>query len=137
MNTVIDAYRSELIAFVQATYSDIQGNSIQSEIPCLGFNIAYGVTTAQSIMYEPCLCIILQGSKEVGFGNKMYRYDPYQYLLASTHIPSDIKIGDHSRVINLGDWIYSFTYGVLDGKKFELKQFRGDGSNILRYNYDL
>jgi len=97
MNTVIDAYRSELIAFVQATYSDIQGNSIQSEIPCLGFNIAYGVTTAQSIMYEPCLCIILQGSKEVGFGNKMYRYDPYQYLLASTHIPSDIKILEASK----------------------------------------
>ena len=59
------------------------------------------------------------------------------FIFGHRHIPSDIKIGDHSRVINLGDWIYSFTYGELDGDKFELKQFRGDGSNILKYNYNL
>jgi UDP-2,3-diacylglucosamine hydrolase len=59
------------------------------------------------------------------------------FIFGHRHIPSDIKIGDHSRVINLGDWIYSFTYGELDGGKFELKQYRGDGSNILKLNYKL
>jgi UDP-2,3-diacylglucosamine hydrolase len=54
------------------------------------------------------------------------------FIFGHRHIPSDINIGGQSRVINLGDWIYSFTYGVLDGKKFELKQFRGDGKNIIR-----
>jgi UDP-2,3-diacylglucosamine hydrolase len=57
------------------------------------------------------------------------------FIFGHRHIPSDIKIGDHSRVINLGDWIYSFTYGELDGKEFELKQFRGTGENILRFDY--
>jgi UDP-2,3-diacylglucosamine hydrolase len=54
------------------------------------------------------------------------------FIFGHRHIPSDLKIGDDSRVINLGDWIYSFTYGVLDGKEFELKQYRGDGKNIIR-----
>jgi UDP-2,3-diacylglucosamine hydrolase len=56
------------------------------------------------------------------------------FIFGHRHIPSDIKIGEHSRVINLGDWIYSFTYGVLEAEKFELKQFRGDGKNIIRFD---
>ena len=57
------------------------------------------------------------------------------FVFGHRHIPWDIKLGDKCRVINLGDWIYSFTYGVLDGKNFELKQFKGNGEGIVRKSY--
>jgi UDP-2,3-diacylglucosamine hydrolase len=57
------------------------------------------------------------------------------FIFGHRHIPWDIKIEKQSRVINLGDWIYSFTYGELDGNIFELKQYRGTGENILRFDY--
>lgn len=52
-------------------------------------------------------------------------------LCLVTGISWDLQIGK-SRVINLGDWIYSFTYAVFDGDSLELKQFEGDGANIRR-----
>ncbi|QQS52419.1 MAG: UDP-2,3-diacylglucosamine diphosphatase [Bacteroidota bacterium] len=57
------------------------------------------------------------------------RYD--YFVFGHRHIPWDLQIGK-SRVINLGDWIYSFTYAVFDGDSLELKQFEGDGANIRR-----
>jgi UDP-2,3-diacylglucosamine hydrolase len=53
------------------------------------------------------------------------------FIFGHRHIPSDIKLGENSRIINLGDWISSFTYGVFDDGNFSLNQYRGDGSNIL------
>jgi UDP-2,3-diacylglucosamine hydrolase len=45
------------------------------------------------------------------------------FVFGHRHYPLDMKIAENSRYINLGDWIYNFTYGVLDGKQFELKKF--------------
>jgi UDP-2,3-diacylglucosamine hydrolase len=54
------------------------------------------------------------------------------FIFGHRHIPWDLQLNEHSRIINLGDWIYSFTYAVFDGEKLELKQFEGDGSKIRR-----
>jgi UDP-2,3-diacylglucosamine hydrolase len=45
------------------------------------------------------------------------------FIFGHRHYPLDIKISENSRYINLGDWIYNFTYAVLDGQQFELKKF--------------
>ena len=46
----------------------------------------------------------------------------YDYLVfGHRHLPIDFKINDHSRYINLGDWIKYFSYGVFDGNNLELK----------------
>ena len=55
------------------------------------------------------------------------------FVFGHRHIPYDYLIGNNSHVINLGDWIYSFTYAVFDGNTLELKQFEGNGKNIIRY----
>ncbi len=39
-----------------------------------------GVTT-------PSFCVIAQGCKEIHLGEETYRYDPYQYLLATVELP--------------------------------------------------
>ena len=43
------------------------------------------------------------------------------FIFGHRHIPYEIRIGNKSKVINLGDWINNFTYGVLDEKGFQLK----------------
>jgi len=45
------------------------------------------------------------------------------FIFGHRHLPMNIKVGEHSAYVNLGDWITYFTYGVFDGTSFELKKF--------------
>jgi UDP-2,3-diacylglucosamine hydrolase len=75
---------------------------------------------------------------QIVFAKQVLKKEHYDiFVFGHRHIPFDIQLGDRSRVVNLGDWIYSFTYGVLDGNKFELLQYEGKGENILRFRYEL
>ena len=48
----------------------------------------------------------------------------FDYLIfGHRHLPLDLPINGKSRYINLGDWIRYFSYGVFDGKEFELKYY--------------
>lgn len=53
------------------------------------------------------------------------------FVFGHRHIPFDIRIGEQSRVICLGDWIGNFTYGVFDGEQFHLKQYLEDQGEII------
>ena len=52
--------------------------------------------------------------------SKHYDY----FVFGHRHLPMEIKIGNNSSYFNLGDWINHFTYGVFDGEKFELEEFK-------------
>ena len=45
------------------------------------------------------------------------------YIFGHRHLPLDLKVGDHSRYINLGEWVNYYSYAVFDGGKLELKTF--------------
>jgi UDP-2,3-diacylglucosamine hydrolase len=45
------------------------------------------------------------------------------YIFGHRHLPLDIKVGDHSRYVNLGEWVNYFTYAVFDGSDVQLKEF--------------
>jgi UDP-2,3-diacylglucosamine hydrolase len=45
------------------------------------------------------------------------------FVFGHRHLPLDIQLNDTSKYINLGDWIQYYTYGVFDGKNFELKKY--------------
>lgn len=49
-------------------------------------------TELTSLVYEPCLCIIAQGSKEVILAGESYRLDPAQFLLVSVDLPVDARV---------------------------------------------
>lgn len=51
--------------------------------------------------------------------NKHYDY----FIFGHRHLPLDLKVGENSRYLNLGEWINYSTYGVFDGKNLELKKF--------------
>jgi UDP-2,3-diacylglucosamine hydrolase len=77
-----------------------------------------------------------QKELQIVFARQKLKEEHFDYFIfGHRHIPWDIKIGNNSRLINLGDWIYSFTYGELDGGNFSLKQYKGDGQNIVRAEY--
>jgi UDP-2,3-diacylglucosamine hydrolase len=45
------------------------------------------------------------------------------YIFGHRHLPLDIKIGDRSRYINLGEWVNYTTFAIYDGEQVELKSF--------------
>jgi len=45
-----------------------------------------------SVVYEPALCVIAQGSKRVMFGDQEYRYDAARYLLIAADVPATARI---------------------------------------------
>ncbi len=45
------------------------------------------------------------------------------YIFGHRHLPIEFEISDKSRYVNLGDWINSFTYGVLDGNDMMVKRY--------------
>ncbi len=75
---------------------------------------------------------------QIVFAKQMLKKEHFDvFIFGHRHIPFDVQLGDKSRVVNLGDWIYSFTYGILNGSHFELKQYKGKGENIIRQRYEL
>ena len=69
----------------------------RSDINSLDFYISDKTHDFISAVYEPSLCIILQGAKEIGFGDDMHGYDEQTYALASTHVPLNVSLKDASK----------------------------------------
>ena len=46
------------------------------------------------------------------------------FVFGHRHLPLEIELTENSKYVNLGDWIGYFTYGVFDGEKLELKEFK-------------
>jgi hypothetical protein len=46
---------------------------------------------------HPSLCVMAQGAKVVHLGDRVYRYDPYHYLLFTAELPIAGEIVEASR----------------------------------------
>ena len=45
------------------------------------------------------------------------------FVFGHRHLPLDLKVGENSQYINLGEWMNYQTYAVFDGSKLELKEW--------------
>ncbi len=45
-------------------------------------------TTPVPTLYEPMLCVVLQGAKQVMIGDRVLRYDPASYFVATLELPA-------------------------------------------------
>jgi len=45
------------------------------------------------------------------------------FIFGHRHLPIDFQLTDHSRYVNLGDWITYFSYAVLDNQSLQLKYY--------------
>ena len=94
MGSNLDNYRQELKRMVQSKY--VGSERIETAIDALCFYHISKPTEMLATLYEPSVCIIIQGAKEVGIGDKLIEYDPHTYLLASTHLPAQVRIVEAS-----------------------------------------
>ena len=90
MHNQLEKYKSEMIQTIKTIYN-LDG-AVQSKIQNLDFYFSKQPTEQINIMYEPSLCVILQGKKAVGFGDETLSYNTKEYLIASTHLPAKMKI---------------------------------------------
>lgn len=99
MKEGIEKFRVDTLDLVKKNYSLNINGVLQTKIPSLDFYFSDKPTEFNAIIYEPSLCIILQGSKAVGFGDEMYSYGTNEYLLSSTHVPAKVRIQEASEKI--------------------------------------
>lgn len=48
-------------------------------------------------MYEPSICMVVQGAKRVQLGGDTYVYDARHYLITSVHLPTVVQVIEASR----------------------------------------
>lgn len=72
-------------------------NLIQTDLDSLSFYVNPDKTGLLATLYEPSLCIIAQGAKEVTWGDRLLHYEAGMYLLASVHTPAHVRIIEASR----------------------------------------
>ena len=67
--------------------------------PFDGIHLARASKTLDRLhsVYEPCFCVIAQGSKEVLLGDSRYQYDPLRYLLVTLDLPLASQVMEASR----------------------------------------
>ncbi|UFH60486.1 AraC family transcriptional regulator [Sulfurovum mangrovi] len=93
-NQALKSYQEEIKNKIEAAYHD--ENLIYTPMEQLCFYYKTEPTDMLATVYEPSLCIIVQGAKEVGVGEELIPYDPDKYLLASVHMPARVRITEAS-----------------------------------------
>jgi AraC-like DNA-binding protein len=74
-----------------------RGDGPVTEIPGLSLIRREEPTPPVSAMYEPGICLAVQGAKRVLLGNESYVYGAYRFLITSVAIPSIVQIIQASR----------------------------------------
>ncbi|MFV0539712.1 MAG: UDP-2,3-diacylglucosamine diphosphatase [Aestuariibaculum sp.] len=66
-----------------------------------------------------------KGEWLIQYSKKKLKEKHYDYFVfGHRHLPLDIDLGNHSKYINLGDWIQYYTYGLFDGEHILLKEYK-------------
>ncbi|HOH84981.1 MAG TPA: UDP-2,3-diacylglucosamine diphosphatase [Bacteroidales bacterium] len=64
------------------------------------------------------------GERLIVYAKEMLKKEHFDlFVFGHRHLPIDLKIGENSRYINLGDWLQHFSYALLDGKDFITKKY--------------
>lgn len=59
---------------------------------------------------------------QIIFAKKMLEKENFDYFVfGHRHVVMDIKLNEHSRLINTGEWIFGSNYAVFDGQELVLK----------------
>ncbi len=87
--------RKELIRLVAKFSSEEELN--ETAIPSVCFYKFSTTNTPLPAVYNPSLCIIVQGSKDVLLGNSLYHYGPSECLIASVDLPVIGRVTEASK----------------------------------------
>lgn len=73
-----------------------KGDLRTTDIPGLSLFRRDEPTEPMSGMYEPSICMAVQGAKRVILGDETYVYDAHHYLITSVHLPTIVQITEAS-----------------------------------------
>ena len=65
-------------------------------IPRVGLGVVGQPSQPMSSLYEPMICLVLQGAKEVMIGDRLLRYDPACNFIASLELPVSGRVVEAS-----------------------------------------
>ncbi len=66
----------------------VDGLRRETLIPRVAVHGGVGTTRPTPSLYEPALCLVLQGAKQVMIGDRLLRYDPASYFITSVELPA-------------------------------------------------
>jgi AraC-like DNA-binding protein len=67
------------------------------DVPGLYFFRQDGPTEPMSVVYEPSVCLVVQGAKRVLLGNEAFVYDDNHYLITSVNLPTFVQVLEASK----------------------------------------
>jgi AraC-like DNA-binding protein len=84
----------EVSEALAASIARLTGKSEQvaTAIPRLTLFQRKKATEPISALYEPCICVVVQGAKRVFLGDESYVYDANHYLITSVDIPTVVQV---------------------------------------------
>jgi len=94
-NSELDAARKSLGKNI-ARWTE-NGDLLLTAVPGLSLWQRDGSTPPESIMYEPRVCVMAQGSKRVMLGDESYVYDAHHFLITSVDLPAVAQVINASR----------------------------------------
>ncbi|HEY3253935.1 MAG TPA: AraC family transcriptional regulator [Polyangiaceae bacterium] len=62
--------------------------TFETAIPSVAITLARHTTERAIGVFQPRVCLVLQGAKEVTIGDRRLRYDPNNYFIASLEVPA-------------------------------------------------
>jgi AraC-like DNA-binding protein len=63
------------------------GPNLETAVPRLAVHIGHAPTPPMAGLFEPRICLVLQGAKQIMIGDLVLRYDPATYFVASIELP--------------------------------------------------
>jgi AraC-like DNA-binding protein len=81
------------LARIVERHADTDGEHFAA-IPELALYRSSAPSEHTATVYQPCLCVMVQGAKEIVVGDHSYRYDESNSLLVSVDLPATSRVTD-------------------------------------------
>lgn len=81
---------NELINII--AYLTVDRELLETAVPGLSLFRRNAPTTPEHALYEPSVCVMVQGKKRVILDNNVFEYDANRYLISSVHLPTVVQV---------------------------------------------
>jgi len=94
MNNLAEEGRDAALKALQVAIARFteEGEQHTTAIPGVSLYRRDAPTAPVSGLYEPSVCMVVQGAKRVLLGDEAYVYNSQQYLITSVHLPTMVQI---------------------------------------------
>jgi hypothetical protein len=85
MGNALEALRKSIARWTE------KSERVETAIPGLILYQRPEPTDPISAMYEPSVCVVVQGAKRVMLGDDVFVYDPKHFLITSVNLPTVVR----------------------------------------------